>query len=96
MAANLTDQVRDIADVTKAIARGDLSRKVRVEGRGEILELKETVNSLVDQLRTFASEVCSCEPFSFFSDGMLMFLNHARSPVSRVKSERRVNWVGKL
>ncbi|KAJ3056982.1 hypothetical protein HK097_001926 [Rhizophlyctis rosea] len=57
MAANLTDQVRDIADVTKAIARGDLSRKVRVEGRGEILELKETVNSLVDQLRTFASEV---------------------------------------
>lgn len=52
------DQVRDIADVTKAIARGDLSRKVRVDGRGEILELKETVNSLVDQLTTFAAEVC--------------------------------------
>ncbi|KAJ3154316.1 hypothetical protein HDU89_008384 [Geranomyces variabilis] len=57
MAANLTDQVRDIADVTKAIARGDLSRKVRAEGKGEILELKETVNSLVDQLTTFAAEV---------------------------------------
>ncbi|KAI8586874.1 hypothetical protein BDZ88DRAFT_427281 [Geranomyces variabilis] len=57
MAANLTDQVRDIADVTKAIARGDLSRKVTVSGAGEILELKETVNSLVDQLTTFASEV---------------------------------------
>ncbi|KAJ3164028.1 hypothetical protein HDU88_005681 [Geranomyces variabilis] len=57
MAANLTAQVRDIADVTKAIAKGDLSRKVRVDGRGEILVLKETVNSLVDQLTTFASEV---------------------------------------
>ncbi|KAJ3181312.1 hypothetical protein HDU85_003622 [Gaertneriomyces sp. JEL0708] len=57
MAANLTDQVRDIANVTKAVARGDLSQKVRVDGRGEILELKETVNSLVDQLTTFASEV---------------------------------------
>ncbi|KAI8909283.1 hypothetical protein DFJ77DRAFT_471995 [Powellomyces hirtus] len=57
MAANLTDQVRDIADVTKAIARGDLSRKVRVDGRGEILELKETVNNLVDKLTTFAAEV---------------------------------------
>ncbi|KND04765.1 uncharacterized protein SPPG_00468 [Spizellomyces punctatus DAOM BR117] len=57
MAANLTDQVRDIANVTKAIARGDLSKKVRVDGRGEILELKETVNSLVDQLITFAAEV---------------------------------------
>ncbi|KAI9105509.1 hypothetical protein DFS34DRAFT_655760 [Phlyctochytrium arcticum] len=57
MAANLTDQVRDIANVTKAIARGDLSKKVRVDGRGEILELKETVNSLVDQLTTFAAEV---------------------------------------
>ena len=57
MAANLTAQVRDIASVSSAIARGDLSRTVTVDVRGEMLELKETVNSLVDQLRTFAREV---------------------------------------
>ncbi|ORE14673.1 hybrid histidine kinase [Rhizopus microsporus] len=57
MAANLTTQVRSIAEVTKAVARGDLSKKIDVETRGEILELKITVNSMVDQLRVFASEV---------------------------------------
>ncbi|CAO3643257.1 unnamed protein product [Cunninghamella echinulata] len=57
MAANLTDQVRSIAEVTKAVALGDLSKKIEVESGGEILELKNTVNDMVDQLRVFASEV---------------------------------------
>jgi HAMP domain-containing protein/CheY-like chemotaxis protein len=57
MAANLTNQVRNIADVTTAVANGDLSRKITVEVRGEILELKNTVNTMVDQLNSFASEV---------------------------------------
>src|SRR5437773_153809 len=57
MANNLTAQVRNIADVTTAIANGDLSKKVPVDGRGEILELKDTINTMVDQLNSFASEV---------------------------------------
>src|SRR5205807_978105 len=57
MASNLTDQVRNIAEVTTAVARGDLSRKITVEVRGEILQLKETINIMVDQLNAFASEV---------------------------------------
>jgi HAMP domain-containing protein/signal transduction histidine kinase/CheY-like chemotaxis protein len=57
MAANLTFQVRNIAEVTTAVARGDLSKKITVEGRGEILELKDTINVMVDQLNAFASEV---------------------------------------
>ncbi|KAI8387423.1 hypothetical protein BD560DRAFT_320877 [Blakeslea trispora] len=57
MAANLTTQVRSIAEVTKAVASGDMSKKIHVETSGEILELKITVNSMVDQLRVFASEV---------------------------------------
>ncbi|KAJ9082352.1 histidine kinase osmosensor [Entomophthora muscae] len=57
MAANLTGQVRSIAEVTTAVARGDLSKKITVNVKGEILELKNTVNSMVDQLRTFAAEV---------------------------------------
>ena len=57
MAANLTNQVRNIADVTTAVANGDLSRKITVEVRGEILELKSTINTMVDQLNGFASEV---------------------------------------
>jgi signal transduction histidine kinase/HAMP domain-containing protein/ActR/RegA family two-component response regulator len=57
MAANLTAQVRNIAEVTTAVARGDLSKKVTVDVRGEILELKNTVNTMVDQLNSFASEV---------------------------------------
>jgi HAMP domain-containing protein/signal transduction histidine kinase/CheY-like chemotaxis protein len=57
MASNLTAQVRNIAEVTTAVARGDLSRKITVNGEGEILELKNTVNTLVDQLNSFASEV---------------------------------------
>jgi HAMP domain-containing protein/CheY-like chemotaxis protein/signal transduction histidine kinase len=57
MAANLTNQVRNIAAVTTAVANGDLSKQITVEARGEILELKETINTMVDQLRSFASEV---------------------------------------
>src|SRR5438270_9887010 len=57
MAANLTNQVRNIAQVTTAVANGDLSKQITVEARGEILELKETINTMVDQLRSFASEV---------------------------------------
>src|SRR5205823_11828359 len=57
LAANLTSQVRNIALVTTAVARGDLSRKITVPAQGEILELKETVNEMVDQLRAFAAEV---------------------------------------
>ena len=57
MAGNLTSQVRNIADVTTAVARGDLSKKITVDARGEILELKNTVNTMVDQLSSFASEV---------------------------------------
>src|SRR5229473_2107574 len=57
MAANLTAQVRSIAQVTTAVAKGDLSQKIRVDARGEILELKETVNTMVDQLSSFAGEV---------------------------------------
>jgi HAMP domain-containing protein/CheY-like chemotaxis protein/signal transduction histidine kinase len=57
MAANLTGQVRNIADVTTAVARGDLSRKITADARGEILELKNTINTMVDQLNSFASEV---------------------------------------
>ncbi|MFN7143998.1 MAG: HAMP domain-containing protein, partial [Myxococcota bacterium] len=57
MASNLTSQVRNIADVTTAVAAGDLSRKITVDVRGEILELKNTINTMVDQLSSFASEV---------------------------------------
>src|SRR3712207_4286213 len=57
MASNLTNQVRNIADVTTAVARGDLTRKITAEALGEILELKNTINTMVDQLSAFASEV---------------------------------------
>ncbi len=57
MASNLTAQVRNIADVTTAVARGDLSRKITVNVQGEVLELKNTINTMVDQLNAFASEV---------------------------------------
>ncbi|HEX4423029.1 MAG TPA: response regulator, partial [Kofleriaceae bacterium] len=57
MGTNLTAQVRNIAEVTTAVARGDLSRKITVDVKGEILELKNTINTMVDQLRAFASEV---------------------------------------
>jgi HAMP domain-containing protein/CheY-like chemotaxis protein/GAF domain-containing protein len=57
MADNLTNQVRNIADVTTAVAKGDLSRKITVDARGEILELKSTINTMVDQLSSFADEV---------------------------------------
>jgi HAMP domain-containing protein/signal transduction histidine kinase/DNA-binding response OmpR family regulator len=57
MASNLTDQVRNIAEVTTAVAKGDLSRKITVDVKGEILELKDTINTMVDQLNSFGSEV---------------------------------------
>ena len=57
MASNLTSQVRNIADVTTAVAKGDLSKKITVDVRGEILELKNTINTMVDQLNSFAGEV---------------------------------------
>src|SRR5205807_2698410 len=57
MASNLTAQVRNIAEVTIAVANGDLSKKITVDVRGEILQLKETINTMVEQLRSFASEV---------------------------------------
>src|SRR5947207_661686 len=57
VARNLTNQVRNIADVTTAVAKGDLSRKITVEVKGEILQLKQTINTMVDQLNAFASEV---------------------------------------
>ncbi|WP_218035655.1 HAMP domain-containing protein, partial [Myxococcus fulvus] len=57
MASNLTSQVRNIAEVTTAVAKGDLSKKITVDVRGEILELKNTINTMVDQLSSFASEV---------------------------------------
>jgi HAMP domain-containing protein len=57
MASNLTNQVREISDVTKAVAQGNLTRKVHIDVRGEMLDLKMTVNRMVDQLSLFASEV---------------------------------------
>jgi HAMP domain-containing protein len=57
LASNLTSQVRNIAEVTTAVARGDLSRKITVDVKGEILELKNTINTMVDQLNGFAAEV---------------------------------------
>ena len=57
MASNLTDQVRNIAEVATAVAKGDLSQKITVDARGEILELKNTINTMVDQLSSFADEV---------------------------------------
>ena len=57
MAGNLTSQVRNIAEVTTAVAAGDLSKKITVDVKGEILELKNTINTMVDQLRSFAAEV---------------------------------------
>ena len=57
MAVNLTSQVRNIALVTTAVAKGDLSKKITVDAKGEILELKNTINTMVDQLSSFADEV---------------------------------------
>jgi HAMP domain-containing protein len=57
MAGSLTSQVRNIAQVTTAVARGDLTQKITVDARGEILELKNTINTMVDQLSSFADEV---------------------------------------
>src|SRR5262249_40566686 len=61
MASNLTGQVRNIADVATAVAKGDLSKKITVDVKGEILELKNTINTMVDQLNGFAGEVSRAE-----------------------------------
>lgn len=63
MAMNLTNQVRSIAEVTKAVAGGDLTKKIEVDVRGEILDLKETVNGMTESLSVFADEVTRCAPF---------------------------------
>src|SRR5205085_1945942 len=70
MASNLTAQVRNIADVATAIAGGDLSKKITVNVSGEILQLKDTMNTMVDQLNAFASEVTPLTPL-FRSEGKL-------------------------
>src|SRR5204862_2029418 len=57
LAGNLTDQVRNIAAVTTAVADGDLTQKITVDARGEVLQLKDTINTMVDQLSSFADEV---------------------------------------
>src|SRR4030095_2083594 len=57
LANNLTDQVRNIAEVTTAVAQGDLTKKITVDARGEVLEVKSTINTMVDQLSAFAAEV---------------------------------------
>src|SRR5439155_6658928 len=57
LAGNLTGQVRNIAQVTTAVARGDLSQKITVEARGEVAQLKDTINTMVDQLSAFSGEV---------------------------------------
>src|SRR6266511_2676022 len=57
LAGNMTTQVRNIAEVTTAVAKGDLSQKITVEARGEVAELKDTINTMVDQLSSFADEV---------------------------------------
>src|SRR4029450_1463994 len=62
LAANLTTQVRNIAEVTTAVARGDLSRKITVDVKGEVLELTNTINTMVDQLNAFAAEVTRVAP----------------------------------
>src|SRR5437867_3332460 len=70
MANNLTNQVRNIAEVTTAVARGDLTKKITVDVKGEILELKNTINTMVDQLSSFASEV-SCDDRDVGTEGRL-------------------------
>ena len=64
MAGNLTGQVRNIAEVTTAVAKGDLSKKIAVDVKGEILALKNTINTMVDQLGSFAAEVTRVAPRS--------------------------------
>ena len=83
MAGNLTGQVRNIADVTKAVAAGDLSRKVTVDVKGEILELKATVNTMVDQLSQLRRGSDACRPRSGYG-------RQARRPGRRAGRRWRV------
>src|SRR5205823_2634124 len=78
MAANLTGQVRNIAEVTTAVAKGDLSKKITVDVKGEILELKSTINTLVDQLNAFSGEVTRVAR-EVGTDGKLRCTTHFRA-----------------
>src|SRR5207302_1958954 len=78
MASNLTSQVRNIAEVTTAVANGDLKQKITVDVKGEILELKNTINTMVDQLRSFASEV-TCVAREAGTEGKLADPTHFRA-----------------
>ena len=87
LAANLTTQVRAIAEVTKAVALGDLSKKITVPASGEIADLKQTINTMVDQLRTFAEEVTRC---------VLRCPNATDDAASRSKSARAASSAARL
>ena len=92
MCGNLTDQVRNIAQVTTAVARGDLSRKITVDVRGEILELKDTINTMVDQLRSFAAEV---ERDHQYDGGPIERFRRRGDPRrARSRHRRPIGWTG--
>ena len=82
MAANLTEQVRNIAEVTTAVANGDLSKKISIDVKGEFLELKNTVNAMVDQLNAFAGEVTGLPARSALRASWAARRNPGRSAVS--------------
>src|ERR1700761_960954 len=90
MASNLTNQVRSIASVTKAVAAGDLSQKVDVDVQGEMLDLKRTVNNMTDQLNVFAREV---NRYASLVNGFFSRANLEKD--SHEKSERKVSWAVK-
>src|SRR3712207_1210923 len=89
MASNLTDQVRSISEVTTAVAEGDLSQKIEVEARGEVAELADTINTMVDRLRSFAAEVTRVAR-EVGTDGKLG--GQARPEERRVGKECRSRW----
>ncbi len=93
MAMNLTNQVRSIAEVTKAVAGGDLTKKIEVDVRGEMLELKETVNGMTESLSVFADEVTRyAYPACHFSAIVLTEMGDLEWPE---KSVLKVVWVDK-
>jgi len=97
MASNLTNQVRNIAEVSTAVARGDLSRKITVDVRGEILQLKETINTMVDQLNGFAAEVTRVAR-EVGTDGKLggqAEVPGSRAP-GRISPTASIRWPGNL
>ena len=99
MAGNLTNQVRNIAEVTTAVARGDLSRKITVDVRGEILELKNTINTMVDQLSSFASENArgwraKWEPRGSLAGRRMYAASHGRLPERFDGGQRKLRRTG--